>query len=153
MEHATDAPALFLPQDLQDPFVGVAVVDDDRQGEFGGHDEKTPEDRLLHVPRGAVPVEIQPDLADGHVLRVFGGKLADDVVGPLRDPHGVMGMHPDRRENTLMGVGQLAGPPAGFDVPADRQDAVYPRSLGPGEHGVEVGEEVFSVDMGMCVDK
>ncbi len=89
--------------------MGVAVVDDDRQGKFPRQADETAEDLLLVVAGRTVAVEVEADLADGDDFPVFLREILYDFVAFLRNPRGVVGMNTDGGENLFMPGGKCCG--------------------------------------------
>ena len=141
-----------LPDDADRPLRCVPRVDHNGEILPGGDPELSSEYPLLDLARRKIVVKIEPDLADGHDLRLR-AELIDSAQDIIAGPGRLMRMHPHARVDSLLTMRKIHRPGAVFQGGRgidDGGDAGIGRSR---NYLVAVGVKLTGREVCMCVNE
>src|SRR6185369_1418652 len=109
VQYPPDSFSRLFAKDLQNPFMRITVIDNNRQVQLPGHPDESPKNPLLIRPGRTVTVEIKPYLADCHHLVNVSGKFSNLCIALFRNSGCIMRMDAHGSKQVRMFLRQLGG--------------------------------------------
>jgi hypothetical protein len=114
VEDAANFVSPLFGENRHDIAMGVPVMDDEGEGELSGQGYEAAKDLHLKGTGGPVPVEVQPDFADGHHLgRVLCRQVPDAFYDSVIHLCRIVWMDTDGDKKTFPAGGDREGLSAG----------------------------------------